>query len=222
MLQLMLTTVVLNMPQLQSVLNRNLLKKHRTIMIKFLVSHLFKQLPLRAMWVLDHSAEQSLLHTSSSSSSVDIEEWKCRECGYLNKMTAKRCETCSKAKPIHPLFERHLSYTRRTSSPSPCDRRSPSPEIKTMSNRTGSLSQPKDRREPSLSDSSDSNQHLSSRNIKKQKRSSSSKYHRISMSIIYLFFLLFQIRLKIDHHHQIMIDTRLHINMKIHIVKLFF
>lgn len=97
----------------------------------------------------------------SSSSSSNAEEWKCRECGYINRRTATAtiCGTCGTLKPIRPLLEPRLSYTRR----------SPSPVTETMYNRVGS---PRDQRQSRCSDSSDEEQHQYSNRTQKQKESS--------------------------------------------------
>ncbi len=126
------------------------------------------------MIILDPSEEQNLLPTSPS---INVQNWKCRECGFINKDRNTICDTCQSPKSIHPHLETRTSYTEKCASISPSNRRNPSPEYETMYNRAGSQSPSRERRKSSHSYSSDDNQYQSSRNIEKQRRSSKSKYH---------------------------------------------
>jgi len=89
----------------------------------------------------------------------------------------KKCETCGTSKPIRPPLETSLSYTKRSPSASPSDRRSSSSETETMFNRTGSPSPPRGRRQSSHLESSDDDQHHYSRDANQKQRSSKSKCH---------------------------------------------
>ena len=116
--------------------------------------------------ISDPVDEQSLLYTSPSN---DDQNWKCRECGFINKYSDDICDTCETPKPIRPILEKHLSYTKRSPSPSPSNTRSPSPEEEILHNRTSSKSPSRGSRKSSSSPSS-------SRNINRQSQSSESKY----------------------------------------------
>ncbi len=122
--------------------------------------------------LLDPSNEQHALLTAPSS---DAQDWKCRECGFVNRTRDTICDTCATPKPMRPLLETRLSYTNRDPSPSPSNRHSRSPSEE-MYGRAGSSSPPSVRRKSSHSYSSDENQYASSRNNTKQRASRSSIY----------------------------------------------
>ena len=73
----------------------------------------------------DLDDERNLWPTPTSN---DVPDWKCRECGFVNRDSCTVCETCETHKPMHPRLETRPSYTERPSSASSSDRRSPSPE----------------------------------------------------------------------------------------------
>ncbi len=74
------------------------------------------------------------------SPSIEVQDWKCRECDFVNKDKDTVCDTCETPKPMRPCLETRRSYSKRSPPASPSNRRSPSPENETMYNRTGSLS----------------------------------------------------------------------------------
>ncbi len=86
---------------------------------------------------LDPSNEQNVLPVSPSN---EAQNWKCRECGFTNRSRSIICDTCETPKPMRPIFESCPSYTKRSPSPSPNNRRSPSPEEETTYYRAGSTS----------------------------------------------------------------------------------
>lgn len=65
-------------------------------------------------------------------------DWKCRECGFVNRDSCTVCDTCETRKPMHPRLETRSSYTERPSSASSSDRRSPSPETESAIDREDS------------------------------------------------------------------------------------
>ncbi|CAF2836536.1 unnamed protein product [Rotaria sp. Silwood2] len=74
------------------------------------------------------------------SSSTEVQDWKCRECGFTNKDSDNACDTCGTHKPMHPSLETRRSYSERRLSSSSSDRRSPSPEDEYIYSRADSRS----------------------------------------------------------------------------------
>ncbi len=69
---------------------------------------------------------------------IDSQDWKCRECGFVNISRNIICDVCESPKPARPLLESSLNYTKRNPSTSPVRRRSPSPIEENTYNRAGS------------------------------------------------------------------------------------
>jgi hypothetical protein len=90
------------------------------------------------------------------SPSIEVQDWKCRECDFVNKDKDTVCDTCETPKPMRPCLETRRSYSKRSPPASPSNRRSPSPEKETMYNRTGSLSLSSFRRQDSSHEQSPS------------------------------------------------------------------
>ncbi|CAF4073066.1 unnamed protein product, partial [Adineta steineri] len=71
---------------------------------------------------------------------TDVQDWKCRECGYVNEDSGTVCDTCGTCKPIRPSHEIHTNYSERRPSRSSSGSRSSSSASRTMYSRVDSPS----------------------------------------------------------------------------------
>ncbi|CAF1025353.1 unnamed protein product [Rotaria sordida] len=106
----------------------------------------------------DLSDQQDPITTLSS---TEVQDWKCRECGFTNKDSDTACDACETHKPMHPRLEIRPSHSERRMSASPSDRRSSSPEDESMYSRADSRSSSRARRRSSSREQSPSKKDLS-------------------------------------------------------------
>ncbi|CAF1175267.1 unnamed protein product [Adineta steineri] len=94
--------------------------------------------------------------------STDVQDWKCRDCGYVNKDSDTVCDTCETSKPIRPSHEIYTNYSEKRPSTSLSDSRSSSPASREDSPSPTSFRQQNSSRERSLTKTDESEYEKSS------------------------------------------------------------
>ncbi|CAF4199083.1 unnamed protein product, partial [Adineta steineri] len=77
-------------------------------------------------------------HNMATLQSTDVQDWKCRECGYVNEDSDTVCDTCGTCKPIRPSHEIHTNYSERRPSISSSESHSSSSASRNMYSRVES------------------------------------------------------------------------------------